>query len=170
MNKNCRLLNLFEKTIRSVNFLHRIGPRSKCLVGCSPAKAIIGWRFSLLPRTVWPDWAKFRRFGKLLFGNIFEAWLVFGNILYWQFFKIGTGQMITVVNSQILKNEIAIWSHWPRMMWLSLTKHFIVLSTDAWNLAVSMFIHSCFASLQQRANNNFSDLFGTQAFYRHASR
>ena len=56
MNKNCRLLNLFEKTIRSVNFLHRIGPRSKCLVGCSPA-------------------------------NIFEAWLVFGNILYWQFLR-----------------------------------------------------------------------------------
>ena len=53
-------------------------------------------------------------------GNIFEAWfticLHFKPIL--AIFMIGIGQIIiTVVISQILKNDLDIWSHWSDVKW-----------------------------------------------------
>ena len=49
------------------------------------------------------------------------AWLLFGNILnlFWQFLWYVLWQVITVVISQILKNDLAIWSHWPGMTFVS---------------------------------------------------
>ena len=50
---------------------------------------------------------------KKVFGEFFWiAYLVFGKLLYqlWNFYA--TGQIFIVVNGQILKKNMAIWSHW----------------------------------------------------------
>ena len=56
---------------------------------------------------VWPDFAKFLHFGKLLM-----VYFLFGKMLslLWQIFDI-IGIIFTVANGQILKNTITIWSH-----------------------------------------------------------
>ena len=64
---------------------------------------------------VWPDLAKFRHFGTIMkeLGNFLRVFLVFGKMLslLWQkCFAIC--QVFIVVNSHILWNDLAIWSHW----------------------------------------------------------
>ena len=69
-------------------------------------------RYSL---PVWPDLAKFRHFGNILW--IFVKWLrvysVFGNFfnLLWLKCKSVFGQPFNVAHGQTLKNNVAIWSH-----------------------------------------------------------
>ena len=76
------------------------------------------WKICLIPQpwTLWPDLVKFRHLGRLLkiFGKYLRFYLVFGKILklIWQFF-INFWQIWTNVASQIIKNNLAIWSHWP---------------------------------------------------------
>ena len=64
--------------------------------------------------SVWQYLANFRPFGKTLkyFGNIFRHYLVLGILLnllrqIWS----AIGQIFNAVNSEILKNNLAIWSH-----------------------------------------------------------
>ena len=70
---------------------------------------------------VWPVLAKFHRFGNILF--IFVKWLrfysVFGKFfnLLWKIVMLRAGFQ----HGQILKNNIAIWSHWEE-----LTFHFFI--------------------------------------------
>ena len=47
-------------------------------------------------------------------GNFKKHYLLFGKPLYphWQIFY-AVGQIYIVINDQILKNSLAIWSHWP---------------------------------------------------------
>ena len=64
--------------------------------------------------TVWLDLAKLRHFGNILrvFGQILKASSLFGKILnlFWpKFYTIG--QIYTVINGQMLKKNLAIWSH-----------------------------------------------------------
>ena len=71
---------------------------------------------------VWPVLAKFHRFGNILF--IFVKWLrfysVFGKFfnLLWKIVMLRAGFQ----HGQILKNNIAIWSHWEE-----LTFHFFLI-------------------------------------------
>ena len=66
-------------------------------------------------KPVWPDLAKFRHFGKILqsFGKLLGHYFLFGKIvnLHWEICYI-TGLIIIVVNGQILKHDLTIWSHW----------------------------------------------------------
>ena len=64
---------------------------------------------------VWPFWrnsttlAKF----KIVFGNFSGLiYLVFGKVCNTVMAKTAIGQFFIVLNGQILKNNIAIWSHW----------------------------------------------------------
>ena len=62
---------------------------------------------------VCPDWAKIRKLWLYLkvFGHFCRVYLIFGQRLnqLWHFYAIG--QIVIVVNGQILNNIIAIWSH-----------------------------------------------------------
>ena len=66
-------------------------------------------------QAVWPDWGKFHHFGKIfqVLGNILWVYLLFGKIsdLFWQILY-AIGQVFIDVNGQMLKNNLAIWSHW----------------------------------------------------------
>ena len=66
-------------------------------------------------QAVWPDWVKFHHFGKIfkVLGNILWVYLLFGKIsdLFWQILY-AIGQVFIDVNGQMLKNNLAIWSHW----------------------------------------------------------
>ena len=71
---------------------------------------------------VWPDLPKCCHFFKNLhiFGNIFTVYFIFVKVLnpLWHNFY-AFGQFFIVVNGQILKNNLAIWSHWDRLThWL----------------------------------------------------
>ena len=61
-----------------------------------------------------PDLAKFIHFGKNLeiFGSILKVYLLFGKVVnpLWDN-MYSLGQIFIVVNGQILKNNLAIWSH-----------------------------------------------------------
>ena len=63
---------------------------------------------------VWPDLVKFHHFAKILrvVGKILKVYLVFGKImkLLWQILN-AIGLIFIAVNEQILKNNLAIWSH-----------------------------------------------------------
>ena len=63
---------------------------------------------------VWPGLVKFRHLDKLsnFFGKLLRVYFVFGKIfnIFWQLKKFG--QIWVVVSSQIMKNNLAIWSHW----------------------------------------------------------
>ena len=65
-------------------------------------------------RPVWPDLAKFRRFGKSLhtFGKILTVYFLFGKMLSLlrQICDI-IGLIFIVANGQILKNNLTTWSH-----------------------------------------------------------
>ena len=61
---------------------------------------------------------RFRHFGKKLevYGNIFKVNFIFVQVLnpFWNNFY-ALGQVFIVVNGQILKNNLAIWSHWSSL-------------------------------------------------------
>ena len=63
---------------------------------------------------VWPDLATFCRLGKSLqvFGKFLMVYLWFGKMLslLWQISDI-IGLIFFVVNGQVLKNNVTIWSH-----------------------------------------------------------
>ena len=63
--------------------------------------------------SVWPDFAKFRRFGKIfkVLGNFLRVYLLFGKILDRLVNFYAFGQVSIDVNGQMLKNKLAIWSH-----------------------------------------------------------
>ena len=64
-------------------------------------------------KLAWPDLAKFRHFGNnnYVFSN--SLWQCFEPTLA-NFYAIG--QIFLVVISQILKNDLAIWSHWCKVL------------------------------------------------------
>ena len=67
---------------------------------------------------MWPYLAIFRHFGTilLLLGNVLRIYFVFGKPLnlLWQFLNVI--RLICIdVNGQMLKNNLAIWSHWPNV-------------------------------------------------------
>ena len=80
---------------------------------------------------VWPDLAKLRQFRKngQVFGICSKVYFLFGNMmgLLWQIWYI-IGLVFIVVNFQISKNNLAIWSH------CSLPN--IVLTDSSWILMV----------------------------------
>ena len=75
---------------------------------------------------MWPDLAKFRQFGNTLqiFGNFLTVHFLFGKMLslLWQI-----SDTIRLVffsaNGQILKNNLAIWSHWSTLIKIPPSKH-----------------------------------------------
>ena len=68
---------------------------------------------------VWPDWPKFRHFGKKLkaFGKFLKVYILFGKMLslLWQICYI-IGLIFIVVVDQILNNNLTIGSNWSALM------------------------------------------------------
>ena len=68
--------------------------------------------------SVWPDWAKFRHFGKILkvFGKLSVCLIMFniafGKICTYFGTFYATWQIVIAVNGQKVINYLAIWSHW----------------------------------------------------------
>ena len=74
---------------------------------------------TFLSRTMWPYFAKFNHFGIFLKSSaIFWGfiYLVFSKVLNPIMAKISIRQILMVLNGQILKNDVAIWSHWSRFI------------------------------------------------------
>ena len=80
---------------------------------------------------MWPDLAKFRHFGKTLkvVSKFLTVYFLSGKMLslLWQICD-NIGLIFIVVNGQILKNNLTIWSHWTPVVnqclarvWRSLT-------------------------------------------------
>ena len=70
--------------------------------------------------TVWPYWAKFRHLYKLskIYGTYLRVYLVLDKIMICFDISIIHFMLIWSINrSQIMKNNVTIWSHW---MWLNL--------------------------------------------------
>ena len=70
-------------------------------------------------RAMWPNLAKFHHFGIFLKSSaIFWGfiYLVFSKVLNPIMAKISIRQILMVLNGQILKNNVAIWSHWSRFI------------------------------------------------------
>ena len=70
-------------------------------------------------RAMWPNLAKFHHFGIFLKSSaIFWGfiYLVFSKVLNPIMAKISIRQILMVLNGQILKNDVAIWSHWSRFI------------------------------------------------------
>ena len=71
------------------------------------------------PQPVWLELANFRHFGKTLkdFGNILKFYLEYGILLnlLWQIWS-AIWKIVFAVNGEILKNNLAIWSHWPHLL------------------------------------------------------
>ena len=71
----------------------------------------------LIRRAMWPEVVKFGLFGKIfkVWCNFWCVYLLFSKILnlLCQIFDT-FGQTIIDVNGQMLKNDLAIWSHWRR--------------------------------------------------------
>ena len=92
-------------------------PCTSFIVKCSGK--IIKSKFSLrnvcITFTVWPDLAKFRHLGKLskILGKILWVYILSCKILnlFWPYF-IKIGQIWAPASSQIMANNLAIWSHW----------------------------------------------------------
>ena len=67
-----------------------------------------------LVQTAWSDLTKIHHFGQILsvLGNFRKGHLALGIILnlLWQFFN-GIGQFFIGASGQVLKNNLAIWSH-----------------------------------------------------------
>ena len=63
---------------------------------------------------IWQNFARFGRIFKVL-GNFGGNYLLFGKILelLWQVLR-NTGRIYVHVNGQMLKNNLAIWSHCPQ--------------------------------------------------------
>ena len=68
--------------------------------------------------SVWPDSAKLCQFSTNLeiFGNKRKVYFIFGKVVNspWDFLY-AFGQNFIIINGQILKNNIAIWSHWAKI-------------------------------------------------------
>ena len=75
---------------------------------------------------VWPDLAKFRHFGKTLqvFVKFWTVYFLFGKMftLLWQIWYF-IALIFIVVNGQILKNNLTIWSHWAAAGFVKFLKH-----------------------------------------------
>ena len=64
---------------------------------------------------MWPDLVKFENFEKMskVFGNSLKVNLVIGKMLLLLWQKTNAiGQIFVTVNGQILRIDLAIWSHW----------------------------------------------------------
>ena len=57
-------------------------------------------------------WRNFAKKIKQTFSMFQEFYLVFGSILNLFGLKIAIGQSFIILNGQILKNDLPIWSHW----------------------------------------------------------
>ena len=64
---------------------------------------------------MWPDLAKWHHFGKSLqiFGKFLKVYILLCKLLslHWQIYDL-LGLIFIASNGQILKNKLAIWSHW----------------------------------------------------------